>query len=330
MVTVFKHKKGYYFFDPNGRGEKGERIIDKQRIQQDRQNQVLDFIKPKPFCATFRPPMLVTLMRFTGLKSLVANLMGNVDNLFQNTDFKIYPISLKRMERKDFTPPKSLQEFQQKVKLLEQQGTLDLPFNAPQLSLTPKPSVPKTTVKKPQDTKPDEQPPQGPQDPERLQELARKPIEKPIAPSITYFHEILPEKYNVLRATTHQDVPIPISTKKPTIALPDPSLPNAVTALAMLHEYKSRHWTKPIMDDVLTIAKATGLEFAFKNTIEYGGKKNITDISDLKDIPIKIGAHEYVVVEESTVYGKLDSDKVEDVDLKTALEELFDCKDVGK
>lgn len=144
------------------------------------------------------------------------------------------------------------------------------------------------------------------------------PIEKPKVPSVTYFHEISPDKCGIIRATYAQDD----ATFSKYYG--KQSLANALTALAMLREYKSKLWFTKILDEIIISGETYYREC----------RKNLVG-----DIPLGIHTIAKVLqlnkksytpeIEECTILGKLNSNKYNVLDLLPALEEFFTDNDTG-
>lgn len=256
FITIFKHKGGYWFFDPEGRDAIGD-------IFRNPEHHVADN------CYTKFPTNVACVMRYVSLKNMLLNFEDNLLVKDKNVDFVIHSVVIKRKILKNFDPPISLEAFSAKNRFLEmKKAKSQEALRAQTATSTRDPSTtidPTTASKKTVDT--------SAPDPARLQELARKPIEKPKEPSITHFTSIFANKIGIMRAKYHQNDPnfSRYAGKQ--------SLANAVAAITMLREHKSRYWIKKTLDEVLVIGEQIYGE-SKKNLIgdQVLGIKELTDL----------------------------------------------------
>lgn len=286
QITLFKFQGGYYLFDPHGRDENGDRI---QKL-----------VPHGAACMVFEKPALATVLRFTRLRNLVLNIQENVDDRETNLEFRIYPVSIKRRQQKNFFPPQNLQEFRARNKLvvekekeLKREAMKQGPVEVP---------PPSYATDLEQGTEKD----------------IRIPIQSPKEPSVTFFRELIPKKFGILRSNFHQN------DKTFSRFAGKQSLANAVSAIAMLRDTKSRHWIKVILDNVLLTGEALYRE-SRKNLSgdQELGIKQLTD-------RIMINNKYYTpVIEEATAHGVLNSKKFEVLNLLNSLEEFFADRDTA-
>lgn len=299
-IVIFKHKRSYWFFDPAGRDNIGDII---------RPNHSAHF---KLNCFTFWPVNLACVMKYTSLKSLALKIADNTsidDN--NNVNYILHPVAIKRKIQDNLQPPCTYHDFIAALRFKEMKSGKST------LELNPKQSKPEVGVQFPPKL-PSIVPPL---DPEQLQLLARKPIERPKAPSTTYFRQIFHEKVGILRSNYHQN------DREFSKYAGKQSLTNAVAAIAMLREHKSRYWITKTVDDILITGEIIYMKS--KENIKKGNFEGSLDISELTDI-IKINGNEYKpVIKENCGFGKLNSAKYDVVDLTAALEEFFADHDTG-
>lgn len=295
-ITLFKHKGCYWFFDSEGRDDIG------------------DIIKPpihhfQTNCFVNWPVSLACVMRYTSLRSLTNKLAENTSlTEDHNVDFVLHSVIIKRKIWETFLPPQTVEDFNARLKYNETKKGKSI------VELNPKPIKPEVIG----EFRPRQLTIEVP-DPIKLQELARKPIERPTPPSVTYFREIFHNKVGILRGNLHQnDLQFTKNGGKQSLA-------NAVAALAMLKEYKSRHWISRIVDDILITGELLYLE----------SRKNLEDNQpmEIKYLAekLRINSNEYQpFIEPVTVVGKLNSSSFECFPLTNALEEFFTDHDTGK
>lgn len=248
-------------------------------------------------------------MRFVSLKSLAYKIADNTSiDVDHNVEYILHPVEIKRKIQENFLPPSNLADYNARFKFKEMRATKSA------IELNPKPVKPEVggqfRPKRPSTVEPS--------DPQKLQELARKPIERAKAPSITFFKDIFHEKMGILRSIYHQnDTGFSKNAGKQSLA-------NAVAAIAMLREYKARHWISRIVDNILITGEIIYLD-SKKNLVE----DQLLGIKELTD-KIKINENEYKpIIEETTVIGRLNSVAFESLDLTGALEEFFTDHDAG-
>lgn len=149
-------------------------------------------------------------------------------------------------------------------------------------------------------------------------EIIKAPFEKPKAPSLTYFRVIFRDKMGILRSQYHQN------DKNFTKYPGKQSLANAIAAIAMLRQYKSRIWISKIVDDILIAG-----EIYYMDCKKHMSEPGELSIKDLRD-KIQIGHKVYKPkVDEAGIVGRLNSLTFQLLDLPEALEEFFATHDTG-
>lgn len=149
-------------------------------------------------------------------------------------------------------------------------------------------------------------------------EIIKKPFEKPKAPSLTFFREIFHEKMGILRSSYHQNDKS--FSKHPG----KQSLANAVAALAMLREFKSRTWIPKTVDDIMIAGEIYYIDCKKESETE---DIKVTDLVD----KIKINKNLYKPkVDDTGIIGRLNSLSFQTLDLCDALDEFFINHDTGK
>lgn len=144
------------------------------------------------------------------------------------------------------------------------------------------------------------------------------PTEKPKIKSVTYFKEVIPKKMGILCGRMHQN--------EPTFSrhFGKQSLANAVSALAMLRQYKSKYWFSKILDEILLTGETIYME-SCKNFIG----DQILNLDNLSK-KFKLNKNYYTPeIEEATAVGRLGSTVPRILDLLPALEEFFSENDQG-
>lgn len=293
VICIWKFQGGYYLFDPFGRDSNGE------------------VFRPEPphgeRCVQIFPLNLATVLRYCGLKTMALSIVGQIKDQEKNPEYKLWPIFIKRKEQRNFDPPKNFKEFSAKERYEQLKKTA-----GSTLSFTPKETRSERILNYRPPSKEDLK--KIPIEPEEL----RRPFERPKEPSYTYFYELVPKKFGIMRARHHQN--------DPTFSryYGRQSLANAVAAISMLREHKSRFWIKMMLDEILI----TGEQIYFDSKRNLNG--GVLGIRELTNC-IKINQSMYTPdIEEMSVIGRLSSNKFEILDLLPALEEFFTLNDAGK
>ncbi|GJQ78158.1 hypothetical protein Trydic_g2490 [Trypoxylus dichotomus] len=142
----------------------------------------------------------------------------------------------------------------------------------------------------------------------------RAPIQKVKAASVTYFLDIVPNKIGILRASTHQCDPN--FTKYPG----KQSIANAVAAVGMLRQCKSKYWTSNMLDDILKTGEVIYHDSMKALRRTPNATMKVTNVCKMFVINENVYTPQ---IEDLTIVGKLNSQTDDMLDLLPALKEFF-------
>ncbi|RZC38818.1 uncharacterized protein BDFB_004743, partial [Asbolus verrucosus] len=180
-------------------------------------------------------------MRCTTPKRLADTILKNI-TLKQVNKITIYPCAVEKAVKVNTVPPESPEgrppSEVEKPKI--QKKSRLVPPSTPTPSPLVRQSGSKTSATAPEG---------GEMQPKPSVSLSRIPPERPRLKSVTNFVELLDGRVGILRASTHQCDP------KFTRYLGAQGLANAVAALTMLRQHKSKSWIRAVLDDILKLGE---------------------------------------------------------------------------